>query len=199
MGKLRELANSPLPTPQPCDEAHFVKCLALMDILPRRNDDTLTGRARIALMRRHLGGFSSEAISYLAQTATARCHWFPTPAECLEILRDWPNRDRDGALRQKARHLIQRELNHRMDETVARLAERALDQNEIDALPEMPKRIASEKGYLWAWPDGRFTVRRDRSVMSPEDAEAEGKRVAAMLAEWDRIRAEQAGITGEAQ
>lgn len=195
LGMLRELVNSPLPAPQSCDEQHFAKCLALIDILPRRQDDQLTGKAKFALYRRILGGFSNEAISYLAEQATSKCHWFPTPAECLEILRSWPNRQREGENRDKARHLIQREMNARMDEAVEALGTRKVPQEAIDAMPTAWKRRAAEKCFLWAWPDGRFTVRRDLSAMTPEAADAEREAVATMLAQWEQITAGQDGAS----
>lgn len=195
MGLLRELANSPLPVPQACDDAHFVKCISLMNILPRRQEDELQGRQRLALYKRHLGGFSDEAISHLTEMVTRTCHWFPTPAECLKILASWPNAERDAQRRDKAKVLVRREMQHRMEDAMERLRKREVDPAEIEAMPDLWKRAAAERMYLWAWPDGRFTVRADLDRLSEDERDAERVRVRAMMVEWEAIRAARAGTT----
>lgn len=190
MAMLRELVNSPLPVPERCDEIHFGRCMKSLDILPRRADDS-GGNLRMKLYQAKLSGFSNGALSYLVEYGLERFHWFPSIAECLEVLKAFPNRERDGERKQQARHLMQREMNARMDEAIERLAGRNVPQGDIDAMPGFWKRVGADKGYLWAWPDGRFTVRRDLSAMAPEAADAEREAVAAMLAEWEVITAAQ--------
>lgn len=189
MMELRMVANSPLPAEQRCDDDWFAKCMKSLDILPKRQDDALGGQLKFGLYKRHLGGFSNDALSYLTMQATKTCHWFPTIAECLDLLKAWPNRSRDVERQEKAAHLIRRELNIRMDEAVAAMARRELGQDEIDALPDLTKRVAAEKGYLWKWPDGRFTVRLDLDRLDEEAREAERAKIRAMFTEWERIAA----------
>lgn len=189
MTQLRELASAPLPISAACDDEWFAKCMKSMDILPKRQDDAIGGLMRFNLYKRQLGGFSNEALSYLAMQSTKTCHWFPSIAECLELLRAWPNRSRDADRKDKAEHLIRREMNLRMDGVVASLGRREMDQAEIDALPLFWKQVAAEKGYLWGWPDGRFTIRHDLDKLDPEERDAERERIRAMFDEWERIKA----------
>jgi hypothetical protein len=191
---LREIVNSPLPAPAICDEVHFAKCIRSLAILPRQAEDEVTGPLKHKLYQAKLGGYSNDALSYLASKALEQCKWFPTIAECLQILAGFPNREIALERKNKAAWLVQRELNARLDEMVARLAKRDLTQDEIDALPEAAKLVAAEKCYLWAWPDGRFTVRDDISQMSFDDAEAERAKTKAMMAEWATIRAAQVEV-----
>lgn len=186
------LANSPLPASENCDEAHFAKCFRSIAILPRRADDGLTGKLRDGLYWAKLKGYSDAALSYLVSTALERCHWFPSIAECIEILKAWPNREIGSRRQGKARVIVQNELQRRMDETLAVLRRREMAQPQIDELAERLKRIAAEKGYLWGWPDGRFTIRYDLDKLDPEDRDAERERIRAMFEEWDRIKVAQA-------
>lgn len=192
LAMVRAISSSPALVDAPCPEEHFIKSMRAMSILPRRADDDLTGELRVGLYQRKLGDKPAAAISFLCSEALGRCEWFPSIAECLRILAEFPGTGVGERRRDTARHLVQRELNARLDEMVARLATRALTQDEIDALPESAKLVAAEKCYLWAWPDGRFTVRADITQMTPEAAEAERERVKEMMAEWATIRAAQA-------
>jgi hypothetical protein len=136
--------------------------------------------------------------SYLVSAALDRCDWFTTIAECQRILVGWPQIGVGSDRRKQAAFLVQRELDARLADALTLLAKRGCDQDEIDALPTFTKRVAAERGYLWAWPDGRFTVRKDLSEMAPGEAEAEREANRAMLAEWDSIRADLAAKDAEA-
>ena len=174
--QLRALAEAPLPAAETCDEEHFGRCMKSLDILPRRVDDN-AGKLRMKLYWAKLSGFSNEALSYLVSNALERCHWFPTIAECLDILRDWPNRQRASEVRERALHLIQREMNERLDEAVEALRERRLTQDEIDALPELARKVGAERCFLWALKDGRYVTRPDTEMMTPEELERHRERV----------------------
>lgn len=190
---VRTISSSPALVDAPCPDDHFLKSMRAMSMLPRRADDDLTGELRVAMYQRKLGKMPAAAISFLVSEALGRCEWFPSIAECLRIIEGWPGVGVGERRREKAAWLVQRELNARLDEIVARLAKRDMTQDEIDALPEAAKLVGAEKCYLWAWPDGRFTVRPDISRMSEEDAEAERAKNRAMMDEWAAIRAASAG------
>lgn len=186
------IARSPAPKDEPCSDKQFLRCMKSLAILPRRDDDDVKAEIRAKLYHAKLGRYSDAAWSHLVSTALDRCKWFPTIHECLAILEGWSGNSVGEDRRKQASHLVQRELNARLDEALARLAKRDMPQDEFDTMPAAAKRIAAERGYLWAWPDGRFTVRKDLSTMPPEDAEREREANRAMMAEWDRIRAERA-------
>lgn len=188
---LKEISDSPLPAPVRADDEHFAKCLRSMAILPGRKEDEISGKLRHKLYSAKLQSFSNEALSYLVSKVLDQCQWFPSIAECLAILRTWPSREVAEQRQSKANVLFQAEMQTRLNEALQQLSTRSLDQAAIDAMPVKTKRIAAEKGYLWAWPDGRFTVRVDILALSPEQQEAEREKNRAMLAEWARIEASQ--------
>lgn len=189
---VRLVAHAPALRDEPCSPEHFAKCLRSMDLLPRRADDGLSGELRYKLYRAKLGHLHAAALSHLASAALDRCDWFPTIAECLRIIAEWPQVGVGAERRKQAAYLVRRELMHRLDEDVARLAKRDMSQAEIDAMPEQAKRVASEKGFLWAWPDGRFTVRIDVEGLEPDEADRVREANRAMMAEWREIEARQA-------
>lgn len=189
MATLREIANSPLPPAQHCDDEHFARCMKALDILPRRRDDEIGGQLKFGIYKRHLGGFSNDAMSWLVSEATRTMDWFPTPAQCLTVLRAWPNRDVAAARRDVAQSRIQQENQSRLEDALDRLGKRQGDQAWIDVLPEQWKAIAAERCFLWAWPDGRYTVRHAIEMMPPEQQEQIRAENAAMFAEWETIAA----------
>lgn len=196
MEMVRVIATSPPARPERTSDEWFAKCIRSLSILPRKADDDLSGNMRVAIYQRKLAHVTDAGMSFLVSTALDRCKWLPTIAECLAILAEWPGSSVGEDRRERARYLVQRELNARLDDALARLAKRDMPQDEIDTMPAAAKRIAAERGYLWAWPDGRFTPRKDLSTMPPEDAEREREANRAMMAEWDRIRAERAALDG---
>lgn len=187
LAMVEEVARSSLPVLPPCDETHFVRCYRLMLTLPRKADDELTGTARLNLYTRMLGSYPTEAINHLAEQAIASCDWFPTPKQCLDILAGWKRTDDPAQIKAKAGILARRERQARADDMLAALDRREMTQAEIDALPLRIKRIAAERCTLWAWPDGRFTVRKDWRAMTEAEAEADRREVAAMMAEWEMV------------
>lgn len=178
MTMLREIRDSALPAPASSDEVWFAQCMKAMDILPRRQDDQLGGKMRFSLYKRHLEGYSNEALSYLAEQATSTCHFYPSIAECLDILKAWPNRNRDAERQEKAGHLYQRELNARLDDTMSRLGRRELSDDEANALDDFTKRVAVEKGYLRKLRDDTHRVWPETLDMTPDQLEAHRERVA---------------------
>jgi hypothetical protein len=166
MALLREVRESPLSVDHPCDDDWFAMCMKAMDILPRRQDDQVGGRMRFAMYKRHLRDFSNEAMSYLSGEATKACHWFPTIAECFEILKAWPNRTRDTDRKGKAEYLIRKESQARMEGALELLRQRAMPQADVDALPDFWKRVADDKGFLRKLTDGTFRVWPDTLDMT---------------------------------
>lgn len=89
-----ELARAPLPPLPTCDEAHFLKCMrTMLAVLPKRATDELSGELLTNTYRRMLGDRTQAEISFLTEQVIARCKWFPTVAECREILDEWVRND----------------------------------------------------------------------------------------------------------
>ncbi len=149
MAELEAVANAPLPRPEPCDPAHFAKCMRSLSLLPSRADDETKGELRLAIYQRMLGNYPNGAISYLVETALAELNWFPSPKQCLDILRGWnapiteERRSRDLAA-----NLIAREKRMRFEEAMEALERRELTGEALDALPQRWKLIAVERGFL---------------------------------------------------
>ena len=67
---------------------HFLKCLRLWEaMLPRRASDEVSGELLARGYWRMLGSKLSQAqMSVLSEMVLDRCKWFPTVAECNEIM-----------------------------------------------------------------------------------------------------------------
>lgn len=200
LAKVQAVAKSPLPALSPCDEPYFLKCLRTMKAsLPRRLIDDVSGELMAETYQQALGGKPKRAIGFLAAEAIKRCQWFPTIAECLTILAEWERNDPASQIKAKAEVLARGEMQARLGDVLKVLERRDMPQAEIDALPDQWKRVAAEKCLLWAWPDGRFTVRKDIEKMDPEAAEAERERNRVMFAEWREINKRKAAAAAEAE
>lgn len=140
--RVEALARSPLPHMIPADERHLVQCLRVMlAVLPRQSADELTGELFVAAYQRMLGKYPNDAISYLADHAMRNCRWFPTIAECLEILSSWIRVDEFTKRKAQAAQIANRERAARQAvrwDGEKRFRGRAVTQSEIDRMtPEM--------------------------------------------------------------
>jgi hypothetical protein len=131
-----------------------------MASLPKRNSDELSGNLMISAYVGKLGGYSSEQIAFLWDTVLDRCKWFPTIAECLEILSEWKRDDAAIQLQQRAKSQVFWDNQARFEDTMAALARGDVTQKEIDALPQNWREIAETRGHLWLHDDGSYTLRR---------------------------------------
>ena len=107
----------------------------MREVLKRAATDDVGGKLAFAVYVRMLGAYPDEAISYLTEQAIAKLTFFPTPAECLSILKGWHRRDDMARAHHLATMATQREYRARWDETRAALKARTMTQDEIDELP----------------------------------------------------------------
>lgn len=92
--EVQEIANAPLADLPPCGEKHLKQALRFMlAVLPKRSSDDISGELFVAAYNQKLGHYPAEQISFLADQAMERCKWFPTIAECMEIMGEWRRRD----------------------------------------------------------------------------------------------------------
>lgn len=161
LAEMERVANLPLVAPTPCDAAEFAKLMRSLSILPSRSDDELTGKLRLNIYHRMMGQYPRSAIAYMVETALATLDWFPTPKQCLEILSGW--RDRDAVEHKHrtamAASAVRQERQARLGEVMDALDRRALDQEQIDALPDQAKVIGAERGFLRLHDDGVYRAR----------------------------------------
>lgn len=160
------IARSPLPRLSSCDERHFAQCLRMMlAVLPRQQTDEVGGELFVECYRRQLAEWPDEAISYLASEATGRCKWFPTIAECREMLQGWRRSDEVTARRDRAAALASRERNLRYAERLPPVEPAPpLTQAMCDAMPAPLRRLGLSAGYLVENEDGSVSP-------APEPAE----------------------------
>jgi hypothetical protein len=161
LARVEAIAAAPLPALQSCDEVHFGRTLrAMASALPRRASDEVSGELMLKVYQGRLGGYSRQAMTYLFNHAIDTCRWFPTVAECLEILSRWERSDEHSRRRDLARRAVANEKETRLREALMTLAAREMPQEQIDCLPEYWRKIAEERGYLKR-ADGKFVIRHE--------------------------------------
>lgn len=151
LAMVQDIARSPLPPPVPCGEKHFSKCLRIMlAVLPRQAADEISGELFVAAYQRKLGHYPEAAINFLADRAMEQCRWFPTIAECLEILTGWTRYDEHTRRRADAIRIAGAERRQREDEQREwRWASmKALSQSDVDGMTDQVRRIGLACGAL---------------------------------------------------
>lgn len=117
LARVKAISSSPLPPPIPCSDAHFSKILrTMLAVLPRRVSDDVGGELFVAAYQHKLGHLPQEAINYIADKALGECKWFPTIAECLELLVGWRRWDSHAQRKQAATSLANHETTLRRRE-----------------------------------------------------------------------------------
>lgn len=141
------------PTVTKDELARHLKFLAAA--LPSKAIDGDAGRDRVAVYFRMLGEYTNDAIAYMSERACREHDWFPTPAQCLAILKTYraPLPDKEVA-----RTNCQAFLQAEMERFHAALRDGTVPQALIDEKPDQWKRIAEEKGWLRLI-DGKYVQR----------------------------------------
>ncbi|OHC93922.1 MAG: hypothetical protein A3H25_02875 [Sphingomonadales bacterium RIFCSPLOWO2_12_FULL_63_15] len=156
---LKVWAEAQCDRPEPAAPLQITNHLKfLAATLPSKNLDDTTGKMRFAVYSSILGDFSNEALAYMARRACAELDWFPTPRQCLDILRDYrePATDRDKALM-----LCHRFWQGRFEDFIAALKADTATDDDVAAVPETWRKIAMEQGYLrWIADDQVYAIRR---------------------------------------
>lgn len=114
-------------------------------VLPKRNMDDATGSTVFSVYYRMIGHMPRPAIAFLAEQAIATCKWFPTVAECKEILARWKAPPSPQPAAHKA--MID-ELQARLDRDMDALRAGTVTQATIDAWPLRWRQVGWTKGYL---------------------------------------------------
>lgn len=148
MARVNEIANTPLPPLRATSPEHFASCLRSLSILPRRADDDCTGEHRAKLYARMLGHLPAEAISFLARTALEHCQWFPSIAECLEIVARWQRNDDAVRARRYAAVRAASEHEARFRELKIAILKGEVTEADLAALPERTLRMLDEIGLI---------------------------------------------------
>jgi hypothetical protein len=94
--KFATAAQQALTSVQPSQErstqrsrqtAHLVECLRLWEaMLPRRNGDEVAAALMVRGYEMMLGDLNPAQLNALTEMVLSECKWFPTVAECKEIM-----------------------------------------------------------------------------------------------------------------
>jgi hypothetical protein len=163
LARVKAIASSPLPPPIPCSDPHLSKCLRIMlSVLPRRNADDVSGELFVAAYQRKLGHLPDAAVSYITDKAMEQCRWFPTIAECLELLSGWRRKDVYTERQIQARLRVRAEREAReADERAFERRDRSADltQEQVDNMPPHVLRLGVACGAIIRSEDGSHTPR----------------------------------------
>ncbi|KPH66888.1 hypothetical protein [Novosphingobium sp. ST904] len=153
------VAAAPLPALDMADNVFLAQILRMMDVLPRRPDDSVGGKLRHRAYELVIGGYPRQALEFLATETLRSCKFYPSTTECVEILCRW--RRNDDAVRAKlaASTASRREQQARFDDAMVRLSAGTATQAEIDAMPDQWKSVGETRSYLWRHEDGTYTAR----------------------------------------
>ena len=182
MDQLRAVIACPIPEIEPVTPDYLNKALmAMLAVLPRQGKDAATGAMMVKQYVLKLGRHPKGAIDHLWSASIDRLKWFPTVAECNEIISEWVSRSQElKHAKSIAESRIAREKDLRFRDAMDKLRAREADQAEVDDYPDQWKAYAAEQGYLWRLKDGSYLIRPDTLGMSEGELLAHRKRVADM-------------------
>jgi hypothetical protein len=124
-------------------------------VLPKQSKDELAGKLFVSAYQRILQSYSKDAISYLAEHSMTRCRWFPTIAECIDILQEWRRNDEHTRQRSYIRQAINREHEaRRLEESQKNRRSAPMTAEELAALPEQLINLGIGCGALKRLEDG---------------------------------------------
>jgi hypothetical protein len=132
--------------------------------LPSKHVDDRAGKMRVAVYVSMLAGYSDEALAFMTRRACAQLDWFPTPRQCLEILKGyWPSPSESEC----ALSLCHEYRHGRLHQFLDGLRNGALTQGQVDSKPRRWRMIAMEQGYLRLLDDGRLVLRGQKQLGVP--------------------------------
>lgn len=124
-------------------------------VLPKQSKDELAGKLFVAAYQRVLQSYPKDAISYLTEQAMNRCRWFPTIAECIDILQEWRRMDDHTRKRGYIRQAIHREHEARRIEQIEKnRLTRPMTVEEVASLPAPMIALGISCGALKRLDDG---------------------------------------------
>lgn len=160
------VAAAPLPALEMADDVFLAQILRMMDVLPRRDDDSVGGKLRHRAYELVIGRYPRQALEFLATEALRGSKFYPSTTECVEILTRWRRDDDSVRSKLAAGTAVRHERQSRFDDAMKRLAAGKVSQAEIDAMPERWKSVGETRAYLWRHEDGSYTARVRREAIA---------------------------------
>ena len=156
---LKAWAEAQSDRPTLATQTQIGKHLAfLAATLPNRNADEESSKMRFAVYSSILSEYSNDALAFMARKACETLDWFPTPKQCLDILRDYP---RPGSEKDLALSYCHAFWQGKFEKWVALIASGNATQADVDAVNRRWQSIAMEQGHLrWIEEEKRFVIRR---------------------------------------
>lgn len=161
LAEVEAIATAKLPTVVPAEEKFIAGCLRAMAVMPKRPDDAVSGEVRAKMYKRHLTGFSCEALTFLVDEAIRSLRFFPSIAECLGILNRWPNQMVATRQQNRARARAGRERTERMHDALRLLRQGKITASELAGWPEGWLRVADTQNIARQNEDGSWEPRPD--------------------------------------
>lgn len=132
--------------------------------MPKRKTDDVGGELFVAAYERALWRFPTDAITYLTDTAIQSSQWFPTVAECLDIVGRWIRDDIHAQRHREARRRLLREKSLRERDRLDSLPpapRRRMTQDDVDQMSGSLRAVGLRCGALIENPDGTISPNPD--------------------------------------
>lgn len=111
---------------------------------------------RAAVYAAILSDFTNDALAFMARRACETLDWFPTPRQCLEILREWQE---PVSAKERANSLCLSYWQGRFDQFVTALEDGSATMFDVEKAPDRWRRIAEDRGLLRRMDDGSYVIR----------------------------------------
>lgn len=125
-------------------------------VLPTQKNDEISGKMRVTVYASILSDFTNDALAYMVNRACRELDWFPTPRQCLEILKDW---QQPVSVQERVNSLCLTYWQGRFDAFIDALKDGSATILDLENAQERWKRIAVDRGHLRRMDDGSYVIR----------------------------------------
>jgi len=170
MAALVAFVDEPVPEQILCDQGTAERAIkGMMSVLPRQSKDGAAGPLMVETYVRKLTRQPRGAVEFLWSRSVDTLRWFPTVAECLEIIAQWSPPATDLArVKSIADSRIRRERELRFADICAAVVRGEMTVDAVSALPDQVKRILDARNLIRMGRDGEvrlLTFDGDEQVM----------------------------------
>lgn len=134
-GQVRDVAQSFLPAMPGITDKAFAEAMLMLNTLPRRKDEAITGEVRLRLYKRFTEHMPAKQIWWTIEESIKRCKFAPSVSELLIIASEWRRSDDAVDAQRLARIMVNREANRRHIESTRKPPPPPLTQDAVDGFP----------------------------------------------------------------
>lgn len=102
----------------------------MQSVLPKRALDDVSGELFLGAYVRKFADLTQEQVSHIADKAIETCRWFPTIAECLELLAGFQRNDQQAKDWALAKQLSEQERRRRRRDDARQMIRQRLEQRD---------------------------------------------------------------------